>query len=569
MKLSDKLYLLYRIAKWRLTWNMRDLGYRPPNCPSSRFMNARQAVQLINDGDTVISCGMAGNARCSIFYWALREAFEKGQHPRDLTWIAVGAQGSRGRAPGTVEELGLDGLLSCFISGHHETAKSLLALGEQGKLEMHTLPQGEMTFILEAQAKGELSVRSTVGLDTFLDPKVGPGSATTPNAKRNLVERDGDELIYSMPKINVAMFNAPYADKDGNIYFHNAATITENIEAAKAARANGGRVLAAVADIIPRDDSRICLSADLIDAIVVNPRNEQTGAVPQRSFWPMFTSDSKEDTAESVEKLKFINNTLKITPVRGPVENALARIASSLFVDAAHPGAIVNIGVGLPEEVCRLMYESGLYHDLTFTSETGVFGGLPTPGIFFGAAINPKELQSSAWMFHLYQEKLSVAVLGLLQVDSEGNVNVSKRGPKVTDYVGPGGFPNIVDGAKTIIFVGSWMAHSKMSLNNGQLSIDKPGKPKFIEKVDQVTFSGKRGLELGKKVFYVTNVGVFQLTERGLELIRVMPGIDVQRDIINGCTAKIVLPENGEVPLVAPELASGKGFRLQWPQGAK
>ena len=137
MNVLDKAALLVHILRWRLTWDRRDTAYLPPEPLSDKFRSARAAVDMIPDGACVISSGFAGNARCSIFFWALRERFEKSGIPRGLTWISVGAQGGRGRVPGTVEEVGLDGLVTRYISGHSETAKSLLRLADDGRLELH------------------------------------------------------------------------------------------------------------------------------------------------------------------------------------------------------------------------------------------------------------------------------------------------------------------------------------------------------------------------------------------------------------------------------------------------
>ncbi len=564
MNLIDKLQLLKHIAIWRMTWNRRDIHFRPSHLNPEKFISGYEAAKKFQDGQTVVSCGMAGHARCSIFYWSIRDLFEATNHPKDLTWITVGAQGSRGRVPGTIEELGIPGIITTYISGHIETEKTLLKLADQGHLELHTMAQGMQSFLLEAQGKGIYSLESEVGIGTFLDPRVGNGSQVSPGAKQQFVEAKGDKLVYRLPKIDVAIFNAPYADKEGNIYFKHASSLTENYEVTEAACANGGLVMPCVGGIIEKNEAEISIPAEKVSYIVYNPYNEQTGSIPMKRYWPMFTVGSKHDVKDAVEKLKFANNVLKITPVRGEVENAMARLAAELFLDEAHKGAFINIGVGLPEEVCRLIYESGLYEDLTFSSETGVYGGLPTMGIFFGGAINPERMEGSSWMFHKYEESLDITSLGFLQVDSEGNVNVSKRGPRMLDYVGPGGFPNIVHGAKTIIFIGTWAAHSKMAIRNGQIVIDNPGTPKFVDRVDQITFSGKEALKMGKKVYYITNLGMFKLTEAGVELVQVMPGIDVQKDILGTTEAKIILPENGEVPVVKSSVVTGEGFELKW-----
>ena len=552
---------MIQMLKFRATWRKHDSDYVPENLPKV-FMSARNAAKLIPDGAIVISTGIAGNSRCSTYYWAVREMYERTGRPSGLTWMVVAAAGGRGVAPGTIEELALPGLLKCHISGHVETHKALLKLGDDGKLDVHTMPQGVMTRLIEGQAKGNKEVVSTVGLGTFLDPRVGTGTSLLRKKEDSLVRAEGDTLVYTLPKINVAIFSAPYADKEGNIYFRNAATITENIEAAHAAKANGGVVLVTVCDVIESDPKEISVPASMIDAIVVNPRNEQTGGVLQRQYFPMFTEGAKTDIINACYLVKLANTFTGITPIRDSVDNAVARMAASLFVRETTPGSLINFGVGLPEEVSRILFESGLYKQLTFTTESGVYGGMPVSGMYFGASINPLKLISSAHMFHIYEKDLEVAVLGCLEVDSEGNNNVSRRGDLVFNCVGPGGFPDIVEAAKTIIFVGKWTEGGKYSIEEGRLVVEKHGKPKFVGKLREITFNAKKALARGATVYYVNTVGIFQLTAAGPELIMVMPGVDIEKDIIKVSGAKINIPE--EVPVVSSNIVTGKGFSLKF-----
>ena len=180
-----------------------------------------------------------------------------------------------------------------------------------------------MVHVVEAQGRGENEIRSHTGVGTFLDPRVGRGSPVSPNATMQFAQADGNSIIYTLPAIDVALFSAPYADRDGNIYFHNAATITENIEAARAARRNGGLAMVSVAGLIDRDDAAIGLPADDVDVVVINPRNEQTGSVLQHRHWPMFTAGANVDEHEAISRLRFINKTLGITPRRSPVDHAI------------------------------------------------------------------------------------------------------------------------------------------------------------------------------------------------------------------------------------------------------
>jgi propionate CoA-transferase len=551
-----------KLLYFRLTWTRRNLDYLPPGL-GPKFVSARKAAGLIPDGATLTIGGFTSIGRASIFYWAIRDAFERSGHPCNLTVIGACPQGGRGKAPGTIEELGAPGIITRYIVGHGETAKALLQLADEGELELHTMSQGTLAFLIEAQAKGIGAIETHIGLGTFLDPAVGSGSAVSPGARDNFIKDKDGKLEYHLPPIERALFLAPYADKEGNIYFKDAALILDYKDAAAAARANGGKVIVSVSKIIPKDNSPIAIPADKVDAIIINPRNEQVGGVLQTQCRPYFTACSSEVDHEAVKLMKAINTFIEITPYRGKVVDIIARLCADIFVKNTKPGSIVNIGIGIGEEVARMLYESGLYSDVIFTTEGGAYGGLPAAGVYFGAAISPQRFLSTAEMFHLYKENLETTVLGFLQVDSKGNVNVSHRGPKMINFVGPGGFTDIVEYAKTIIFVGNWMDKAQYNLKGGRISIKKPGKHKFVDKVDQITFNAGEALKAGKRVFYVTTVGVFKLTHEGLELIQLMPGIDVQKDIVNAGGARFIIPDHA-VPNVAPEIVSGKNFQLKF-----
>jgi len=288
--------------------------------------------------------------------------------------------------------------------------------------------------------------------------------------------------------------------------------------------------MVAVSGLVDYDESSIGLSADEVDVVVVNPHNEQVGSVAQHRHWPMFVAGANVDEREAMERLRFINRTLGITPRRSALDNALARLGAMTLIENVPSGPTVNVGVGLGEEVCRVLCDAPAREKITFTTESGPFGGIPAPGIFFGAAINPLRIESSAWMFHHYRDHLDATVLGFLQLDSDGNINLSNRGPRMLDYVGPGGAPSIIESAKTVIFVGKWMLGAAVSIVGDELRLDKPGKPKLVERVDEVTFNARIGLARGKKVFYVTDLAVLELTDAGLTLRAVMPGIDIERD---------------------------------------
>ncbi len=564
MNLWDETRTVMQLARWGLTLVRHDTHYPTPLPQNPKFMNPSDAVQLIRDGDVVAESGLAAQQHASIIYWAIREAFEKTGHPAGLTLMNLGGHGGRGIAPGTLEELGRPGLCTRLITGHFETFRAMLDLAEVGKCELQCLPLGVMALLFDALGRGHTSCLSTTGVGTFLDPRVGSGTAIGGSTTEQLVSAEGDQLRYRIPKIDVAVFNVPAADRHGNLYLRHCATIGESREIARAAKRNHGRVIANVGCIVEEDRDSIYLPAELVDAVVYHPDTEQTVGVFHRNYWPAITTQSDVSIAEGFARMQFVNWLAGVTPRRTAADDAVARLAAATVLGNVHQGAYVNVGVGFPEEVCRVIYETGRLGDLTFLVESGVVGGLPAPGLYFGAALNPQRIVSSAEMFKLCNQKLDATCLGALQVDSHGNVNVSKRGAGPRGYVGPGGFIDLTEAAKTIVFVSAWMAHGEFAVEDAKLRLAKAGTPKFVDRVDEITFNGRRAVEAGKHVFYATHVGLFQLTRRGMELVRVMPGIDVRRDILAHTTMKIVLPASGRVPVVS-NVFSGAG----WPDSGQ
>jgi propionate CoA-transferase len=523
-------------------------------------MTAWQAVDLIKDGAIMGTSGIAGNQRCALIYWTIRERFLAEKRPANITIVCVGGQGGRGKIPGTLEEIALEGLNTRLFTGHAETFKAQLKLADAGKLEIQIIPQGTLTLLLKAQTEGRDHVINNTGAGTLIDPRTGRGTPLTPGAPQYVEVLEDGRFKYGMPKIDTAVFSAPAADRKGNIYVKNCAVLAESWEIAKAAKRNGGKVIVNVGRIVEEGYDKVFLPAEDVDAVVYWPGTEQAATVKHRKHWELFTTDSTMKIDEGIARVRIVNDMLGVTPRRKPVDNVLARLATKIFTDNAHDGDHVDIGVGLPEEVSRILYESGAVKHLTMINESGVFGGMAAPGIFFGAAINPTEIVSSATAFERVYKRLDWAILGALETDSAGNVNVSKRGEGARNYVGPGGFIDLVTNAKALIFCSAWGERAKIDIQDGKLCVAEPGTPKYIDKVSEITFNGADAIKHGKKVFYVTHVGAFQLTPRGMELIYTMPGIDVQKDIISACPMRIVMPESGRPNMAGSEIVTGKGF---------
>ena len=560
MNLSSKLYILFRVVKWRLTWNRRDIDYKEIT-DNPKFVSAREAVELIKDDDVCMVAGLAGNQRVSVISWALVEKFNNEKHPQNLKLISPGGQGGRGRVPGTLEEWALPGMVSTLISAHHETYRAFLELADENGVELQCIPQGLIALLVEAQSKGEKFISTETGIGTFCDPRV-EGSCVMDPKKENmqLCEVDGEKLKYHLPQINVAIFNAPAADREGNIYVRNSATICESKYAALAARKNGGKVIANVGKIVDKNAQEIYIPAADVDAVVVNPITEQTGLYPHINYSKDLTVHPKADLDYGIEMIRFVNRVAGITPKRGKKDFVLARLGAKILAQTIAKGAYINIGTGLPEEICYNLYKNNCHNDVKFFTEAGAIGGIPAPGIFFGAAAAPESIVSSPEIFHKTYERLDATVLGFLQVDGNGNVNASKKRDGAQGFVGPGGFIDFTSTSQNIFFVGSWMTGGKLKITDSSISIQRRGKAKFVEQVQQITYSGREGLRKKQRVFFITHVGVFTLENEGVTLQYVMPGIDIQKDILDFSAMKILVADDCKE--VDHSIISGKNFTL-------
>jgi len=386
------------------------------------------------------------------------------------------------------------------------------------QIESYNFPQGVLSQMYSAVAARKPGVFSKVGLHTYVDPRIEGGrmnEVTTEDLVR-VFEIDGEEwLFWPRFHIDVALIRGTTADLKGNITFEEEPVLLEAISIAQAAKACGGIVIAQVKYLAQEgtlDPKQVRVPGVVVDHVVVDPEQKQTVLTP---YEPAF-SGRVRIPLEGLEPLPL--------DVRKVVARRAAR---ELF-----PGAVVNLGFGIPDGVASVAAEEGLIDQLTFTVEQGIVGGRPAGGVIFGVAYNPEAIIEEDAQFNFYDGGgIDVAFLGMAQVDRAGNVNVSKVANRL---MGCGGFINITQNAKRAVFCGTFTAKGlRCRVDGGRLHIEQEGAiRKLVGQVDQITFSGAYARSMSQPVLYVTERAVFELSAEGIVLVEIAPGVDLERDVL-------------------------------------
>jgi acyl CoA:acetate/3-ketoacid CoA transferase len=486
-----------------------------------------EAVARIGDGATVAvgSTGSVGTP--DLLLNALEKRFLESGHPRNLTVVAPQRPGDLG-GKGGLNCFAHEGMLARVIgasfSAYHNP--KLLELIRAGACEAYTMGMGAIVQLMGAIAARKPGLFTSVGIGTFLDPRLEGGRMNEKSLRLpvRLEQLDGKEYLYypAFP-VDVAIIRATTADTNGYLSYEEETNTLGMPELAAAAKASGGIVLAQVKRLARAnslDPRLVRVPGPLVDVIVVHPGQTQLSpkiADPLHGSNPCL-SGSLKTPLDHIPRLE------------GALERTIMRRAALEL----RPGDVVNVGMGVATQLPRIALEEGILDEVVFTNEHGIFGGLMANAVggTFVAALNADAIMDSAFQFNYYEGGgLDIAFLGIGQIDAAGNVNVSKF---AHEWTGPGGFSSITEATPRLVFCGTLTAGGlKVDIAGGRMRIAEEGSiRKWVDAVEQITFNAKRAHAKGQSVLYITERAVFKLGAQGPELIEVAPGIDPAGDVL-------------------------------------
>lgn len=499
-----------------------------------KIISELEAIKLIKDNDTL---GIGSSGIWSVpeaLLKKLGEVYHKDKHPKNITLSVAVAPGTFNDEKFGVNNLTEEGLVGKLISAHVNAGKSFAKCITNNQFATYTIPLGVYGKLLRASAAGDKGYLTRIGLNTFVDPRL-EGCKANKKATEDIVQlvniNGTEQLYYKTYPINICYIKATYADKQGNISFEEEPLKGDQITMAAAVHNQGGTVVVQVQKIVNYIKAKeVSIHKSLVDYVVV--------CDDIYSYSEEYPKYVPELVGNKKSKIKSFSEII-------PLDSK--KICARRAVLELNANDVINLGVGAPEIVAKIANEEGIFKDITLSVEMGALGGIPLGGKAFGAALYPESLMNIIHTMDLYDGGyLDVTVLGLAEMDKEGNVNVSKFNGRLA---GPGGFIDISQATKKVIFVGSFTSGGlKEKVENNELKIIEEGKIiKFKKKVDQITFSAKEAIKNNQKILYITERAVFELTENGVTLIEIAPGVDLKKDILENMEFKPVISKNLKV----------------------
>lgn len=500
----------------------------------SKIISAAEAAAFVKDGCTLTTTGFNGFGCPEDLIMALADYYDQTGHPRDVSLVKCTSQGD-GKGRGVSHLAEKPGLIREIILSHMGYDPGLRKLVQEEKAACFLLPLGNLMQLFRAIAGGLPGAIATTGIGTFADPRNGGGKANDKARESgrevvSLVELGGREcLFYPSFPMDVCFIRATYGDETGNLSIRNEAMNIEQFEVAAAVHNSGGVVIAQVDKIVKAGSipaKEVFIHGFMVDYLVEG--------CPAYSCQSFETDEFRPEIAG-----------LATVPARGfdPLPMGPRKICCRRAAMELKPGALINLGIGMPGGIGAIAEEEGLSDLFTLSLECGPVGGVPLGGIDFGATVNPEAMYRMADILQLYDGgALDLAVLGFAEVDRFGNVNAHSFNQRV---VGAGGFIDITQNAAKLCFIGTFTAGKQdVGLKGEGLVIHTQGpQKKFLASVESITFSGREALRKGQEVLYITERAVFRLEEEGLTLIEVAHGVDLQKDVFDQMAFQPVVPE--------------------------
>lgn len=496
-------------------------------CTTPAFSDLESLVASIPDGATIALSGSGGGIQePDVLCAAIEARFKATGHPCDLTLVHALGIGD-GEKTG-INRFAWPGMVKRVIGGHWTWSPRMQALARDNEIEAYTLPAGVIQHLYREIGAGRPGLITHVGMGTFADPEHGGGKCNA-WAQEDLVERitlGGKTYLWYKPfKIDVALIRGSVADSKMNISARHEAADMEIVACAMAAKNNGGLVLAQVREITAQAITparAVSVPGILVSAVQAAPEQPQLHGYT--AYDPRVSGELAPPAVQAANAATKHTETAGVLGIRDIIAQRAAK--------ELNPKHSLNFGFGIPDGVPEIAQQQGI--QLNWLSvEQGLINANLLKGRLFGAGLYPQAIMRSTDQFDFYSGGgVDTAFLGLGEVDQEGNVNVSWLGK---DIIGPGGFVDIAQGAKKVVFCGSLEAKGLVvnQTPDGTIQIEQYGQvAKFIPKVRHITFSGPEAIKRGQEVLYVTERAVFQLTPEGVKLIEVFKGVDAQRDVV-------------------------------------